>query len=436
LAVSSADKKTSESSASAPGFGDLGLSEIMLAALGRAAYAEPTPVQAGIIPRALAGVDVLGQARTGTGKTAAFAIPILERLKHSRKGAPPQALVLVPTRELAVQVRDEFEKLAHGRRVSCVPIYGGKPIRGQIAKLQRGADVVVGTPGRVLDHLGRGSINLQSVRTVVLDEADRMLDIGFRPDIEKILRRCPKERQTLLLSATVAPPVERLAQKYMCEPEVMDFSPKSMAVETIEQFYFTVDQERKFDLLVHLLKRDQPEQAIVFCRTKRGTERILRRLSKHFPEADMMHGDMVQAARDRVMKRFRAGEVRLLVATDVVGRGIDVTSISHIINYDIPQSSDDYVHRVGRTGRMGREGVAYTFVTTEEGGELTRIEMLINRLLKRDEIPGFAAVATVAPLPDITTGTPIDGESKNAEPRPARPTPPGRRAPKRHRRAL
>jgi ATP-dependent RNA helicase DeaD len=437
----SSEKSASDSSATVPAFADLDLSETMMAALDRAAYAAPTPVQSGIIPRALEGVDVLGQARTGTGKTAAFAIPILERLKAGRKGAPPQALVLVPTRELAVQVRDEFEKLAHGRRVACVPIYGGKPIRGQIANLQRGADVIVGTPGRVLDHLARGSLDLRSVRTVVLDEADRMLDIGFRPDIEKILRRCPKERQTLLLSATVAPPIERLAQKYMRDPEVMDFSPKSMSVETIEQFYFTVDQERKFDLLVHLLKRDEPDQAIVFCRTKRGTERVFRRLSKHFEAVDMMHGDMQQSARDRVMKAFRARDVRVLVATDVVGRGIDVTSISHIINYDLPQSSDDYVHRVGRTGRMGREGVAYTFVTTEEGGELTRIEILINRLLKRDEIPGFAAVASLAAVGSTTAASApsespdSDGDTTDTPPA-QRPLPPGRRPPKRHRRAL
>jgi len=222
----------------------------------------------------------------------------------------------------------------------------------------------------------------------------------------------------------------------------MDFSPKGKAVETIDQYYFTVDQERKFDLLVHLLARDQPEQAIVFCRTKRGTERIHRRLSKHFPATDMMHGDMVQGARDRVMKKFRAGEVRILVATDVVGRGIDVTRISHIVNYDIPQSSDDYVHRVGRTGRMGREGIAYTFVTTEEGSELTRIEILINRLLKRDEIPGFAAVATVAPLPEMPLGPPSGTEelaaapSAQEPPPPPRAKPPGRRPTKRHRRAL
>jgi ATP-dependent RNA helicase DeaD len=322
-----------------------------------------------------------------------------------------------------------------------VPIYGGKPIRGQIAKLQRGADAVIGTPGRVIDLIGRGALDLRSVQIVVLDEADRMLDIGFRPDIEKILRRCPRERQTLLLSATVAPPVERLARTYMRDPEVMDFSPKNKGVDTIEQFYFTVEQERKFDLLIELLKRDQPEQAIVFCRTKRGTEKILRRLSKHFPGSDMMHGDMVQGARDRVMKKFRAGEVRILVATDVVGRGIDVSSISHIINYDIPQSSDDYVHRVGRTGRMGREGIAYTFVTTEEGGELTRIEILINRLLKRDEIKGFSAVATVSPATALGDES-ADSDDANQEPpdeekpKPPRPIPPGRRPPKRHRRAL
>ena len=412
----------------------MGLSESTLAALDRAAYHDPSPVQAGIIPHALAGVDVLGQARTGTGKTAAFAIPIIERIKHGGKGAPPGALILVPTRELAVQVRDEFDKLAHGTRLTGVPIYGGKPLKGQIAKLEKGADVIIGTPGRVIDLIGRGALDLRSIRIVVLDEADRMLDIGFRPDIEKILRRCPKERQTMLLSATVAPPVERLARTYMREPEVMDFSPKTKAVDTIDQFYFTVDQEQKFDLLVQLIKREQPEQAIVFCRTKRGTEKIHRRLSKHVRATDMMHGDMQQNARDRVMKAFRAGEIQILVATDVVGRGIDVSSISHIINFDIPQSSDDYVHRVGRTGRMGREGVAYTFVTTEEGGELTRIEILINRLLKRDEIEGFSTVATAAP-PQPLAGLP-DAAEEPAEPKPPRPTPPGRRAPKRHRRAL
>jgi ATP-dependent RNA helicase DeaD len=385
------------------GFGAMGLSPVMLQALREAEYLEPTPVQAGLIPRALAGEDLMGQARTGTGKTAAFAVPILEQLKPQKRGSPPQALILTPTRELAVQVRDECSKLSAGRKVAVVAVYGGKPIRRQTEQLRHGAEIVVGTPGRVLDLMDRTALVLGEVRVVVLDEADRMLDIGFRPDIEKILRRCPQSRQTLLLSATIPPPVMRLAQRYMRDPQMLDFSPKDLAVETIEQFYFTVDPERKFDLLVELLRRENATQAIIFCRTKRGTDRIYRRLARKLNDprsasatkaslrcpVDTIHGDLPQSARDRVMRRFREGEVRYLVATDVVGRGIDVTRISHIINYDIPQFCDDYIHRVGRTGRMGREGVAYTFVTPEEGNELTRIEMRINRLLKRDEIPGF-----------------------------------------------
>ena len=415
-----------------PDFAGLGLSDVMLRSLERAAYHEPSPVQAGIIPVALDGGgkgagNVLGQARTGTGKTAAFAIPILEQLSTEPKRDRPQALVLVPTRELAVQVRDEIDKLAHGRKIACVPVYGGKPIRGQITKLQRGADIVVGTPGRILDHLSRKTLVLDHLFCVVLDEADRMLDIGFRPDIEKILRRCPTKRQTLLLSATVDKGIQRLSKRYMIDPQVMDFSLKTKAVETIEQHYFTVEGDRKYELLVRLLKREEPEQAIIFCRTKRGTDRTLRRLSKKFKQVDGIHGDMQQGARDRVMRKFRAGEVRLLVATDVVGRGIDVTGISHIINYDIPQACDDYVHRVGRTGRMGREGVAFTFVTPEEGGELTRIEMLINQQLKRGEIEGFQAVAQAAP-PQVPEEQPQEA--------PKRPLPPGRRAPRRHRRGL
>jgi ATP-dependent RNA helicase DeaD len=411
----------------------------MLTSLDHAGYLEPTPVQAGLIPRALAGVDCMGQARTGTGKTAAFSIPILERLEHRKGGHAPQALVLVPTRELAVQVRDEMIKLAHGRKVHTVAVYGGMPIRAQIEKLQRGADCVVGTPGRVLDHMGRGTLNLGELRFVVLDEADRMLDIGFRPDIEKILRRVPSSRQTMLLSATVPPPVARLATRYMRDPETLNFSPTDVAVETIEQFYFTVIPERKFELLVKVLRRENPRQSIVFCRTKRGTERVHRNLQKKIEGVDCIHGDLPQKTRDRTMARFRAGQVRCLVATDVVGRGIDVTNISHIINFDIPNFCDDYVHRVGRTGRMGREGVAFTFVTPEEGPELTRIEMRIDRLLKRAEIEGFDAApkptATAAQLAEAEAGegeVPGDGE----KPKPPPPMGRGGRPPRRIRRAL
>ncbi|HEY2839065.1 MAG TPA: DEAD/DEAH box helicase [Pirellulales bacterium] len=421
------------------GFQQLLLSEPMMSALEHAGYVEPTPVQAGLIPRALTGVDVLGQARTGTGKTAAFAIPILERLDPHHDPRGPQALVLVPTRELAVQVREEIIKLSHGRKVNVAAVYGGKPIREQMEKLKRGVHVVVGTPGRVLDHMGRGTLIFDGLRIVVLDEADRMLDIGFRPDIEKILRRCPQARQTLLLSATVAPPVERLAKRYMRDPEVMNFSPTDVSVETIDQYYFTVAPDRKMELLIRLLKQENPRQSIVFCRTKRGTDKVQRNLAKRMQGVDCIHGDLQQKARDRVMASFREGKVQHLVATDVVGRGIDVSNISHIINYDIPAFCDDYVHRVGRTGRMGREGVAYTFVTPEEGPELTRIEMRIDRLLKRGEMEGFEAVAKPIATAEQMAAM-VEGASADGEPEPPKPAVPrmgrGGRPPRRIRKAL
>jgi ATP-dependent RNA helicase DeaD len=422
-------------------FDSLGLSDVMLDALDKAGYEYPTPIQAGLIPLALKEIDVVGQARTGTGKTASFAIPILEKLQFKHDIHHPQALILVPTRELAVQVKDEVVKLSEGRRVHCVAVYGGKPIRQQIEKLRRGVQIIVGTPGRVLDHLARGTVDFSRLRFVVLDEADRMLDIGFRPDIERILKRCPLSRQTLLLSATVPPPIAKLAERYMRDPQTINFSPKDIAVETIEQFYFTVDPQRKFDLLLRLLAREEPKQAIIFCRTKRGTEKIYQRLSKKLNDVSCMHGDMNQSARDRVMTGFRGGRVRILVATDVVGRGIDVSGISHIINYDIPAFCDDYVHRVGRTGRMGREGVAFTFVAPDEGSELTRIEERINRLLKRDDMKDFEFRARESIGAETTHSGDFDGDGAavGAAPKAAPPPPPAsamRRPPKKYRRAL
>jgi ATP-dependent RNA helicase DeaD len=428
-----------------------------MAAVDRAGYEVPTPVQAGLIPRALAGVDVLGQARTGTGKTASFVLPILEAVSKPGRGGGPRALIMVPTRELAVQVKDEFEKLAHGSGVHCVAVYGGKPLKGQIDKLAKHPAVVVGTPGRVLDHMSRGTLKLDGLEIVTLDEADRMLDIGFRPDIEKILRRCPDSRQTLLLSATVPPLVQKLATRYMRDPEIMDFSTNELAVETIEQRYFTVDPTRKFDLLERLLDRENPRQVIVFCRTKRGTDKVYERLARRrsrsrdrSAEDDVacIHGDLSQSVRDRVMRQFREGSTRILVATDVVGRGIDVSSVSHIVNYDIPEFCDDYVHRVGRTGRMGREGIAFSFVSPEEGPQLTRIEIRIERLLQRDEIAGFEAFdrrAAPAPVEQVPTGGFDRAAAAKAAAEPAAAEPPkpaaktllGKgRGPKRHRRAL
>lgn len=384
------EEKTNSVTQSDVSFEAMELTDEMMKALERAGYESPSPVQAGVIPPALDGQDVMGQAQTGTGKTAAFTIPILEQLAPREEISSVQALVLVPTRELAVQVRNEFEKLAYYMDFKTAAIYGGHSIKKQIEELKRGVQVVVGTPGRVLDHIRRKTLDLRETWCVTLDEADRMLDIGFRPDIERILSSVSrKDRQTLLLSATVPPAIERLAKRYMTEPTVLDFSKDAVSGDSIEQFYFSVDKVKKFELLQRLIDREDPEQAIIFCRTKRGTDKLAKRLKESFPNVGCIHGDMNQSVRDRVMKKFREERLKILVATDVVGRGIDVTTISHIINFDTPEDCDDYVHRIGRTGRMGKEGVAYTFVSEDDGELLTRIEIRINQLLEQADMEGM-----------------------------------------------
>ena len=393
-------------------FADLDLSRVMLKALSQMGFEKPSPIQEALIPLALDGFDVIGQARTGTGKTAAFAIPILEQLDPLKDNPYPQALVMVPTRELAHQVYGEFVKLADGCPTACVELAGGKHMDKQLKALRAGVQVAVGTPGRVLDHLQKGSLKLSNLWCVVLDEADRMLDIGFRPDIERILKRCPEQRQTLLLSATLAKDVLEIANRYLFEPKHIDCSKNEMSVETIEQRYFLVDRVNKFELLVKLLEREHPPQAIIFCRTKLGTAKLHRQLEQAFRNdpilsemrLDTIHGNMSQPQRDNVFQRLRSGKIQLLVATDVVGRGIDVSTISHIINYDLPQDCDDYVHRVGRTGRMGRDGIAFSFVTRDEGDQLTDIELRINRLLIRDKFEGLTA--------DSSESSPSSGSSR------------------------
>ncbi len=362
----------------------------MLEVLRDVGYEKPTPVQAGMIPLVLQGKDVVGQARTGTGKTAAFAIPLIDQWAHQADGTV-RVLALVPTRELAVQVQLEVAKLSRGAELAVAAIYGGHSVRAQMSTLKRGVDFVVGTPGRIIDHLQRRTLSLDAVKCVVLDEADRMLDIGFRPDIERVLRLCPTERQTLLLSATMPPPIIALAKRYMHRPVRVNFSSASLAHDTIEQSCFLVRDVEKLPLLIKLLEREQPRQCIIFCRTKLGTQRLFLKLSRHgLKSISAIHGDLSQPQRDSVMKAFRAGTLQILVATDVVGRGIDVTAISHIINYDVPELCDDYVHRVGRTGRMGKAGVAFTFVTPLQRGELADIEKRIDRQLKRDHIEGVS----------------------------------------------
>ena len=372
------------------GFHSLSLSPPILAALERASYLEPTPIQAALIPEALGGRDVIGQAQTGTGKTAAFLLPFLNGWRD-RNEPGPQAIVLAPTRELVVQVSEEARKLAPSRHCRTVPIYGGQRFRQQLTEMKKGFAIAVGTPGRVLDHLARGTLQLNRVRYVVLDEADRMLDIGFRPDIEKILRRCPKQRQTLLLSATLPSPVLRLAHRYMIDPVHINLSPDRLTVESVRQSYITVDEERKFELLLRVCAREKPRQCIIFCERKRWADALYKQLRQHHKRSAVMHGDLPQPTRERIMQLFREGKIVYLVATDVVGRGIDVTGISHIINYDLPHDSENYVHRIGRTGRMGKDGVAIAFVTPEQGEQLTEIEMLINTQLKPDQIDGFQA---------------------------------------------
>src|SRR5262249_28090858 len=282
----------------------------------------------------------------------------------------PQALVLAPTRELVVQVTEEAVKLAPSKHCRPVAIYGGQRVRQQLIALKKGCALVVGTPGRLLDHLSRGTLSLDRVKYVVLDEADRMLDIGFRPDIERILRRCPQVRQTLLLSATLPPPVLRLAQRYMRDPVHINLSPEKLTVENIRQSYITVDERRKFDLLLKVIDRERPRQCIIFTQRKRSADELYRMLRRQRKRVATMHGHWPQPQRERIMQDFPDGKVVCLVATDVVGRGIDVTNISHIINYDLPEDPENYVHRIGRTGRMGADGVAIAFVTPEQGKQL------------------------------------------------------------------
>ncbi len=363
------------------------LSPTMLRALKQVRYFQPSPIQAEFIPKALDGLDVIGQAKTGTGKTAAFGIPILEMLEPRGRG--PQAIILAPTRELTQQIVVELQKLAAGRDVVVCGTFGGEPIERQIRALQRGVDIIVGTPGRVIDHIERRTLFLGEIVHVVLDEADRMLDIGFRPDIERILRKLPEPRQTLLLSATISADVRKLAHRYMYQPIEVNLSRDEPSVETIQQFCVTVEPDRKMDLLIHLLKRDRPRQCIVFTRTKRGADRLADRLRRTIPGVAAIHGDLPQTTRDRVMRGFRSGEVSILVATDVVGRGIDVEGISHVINYDIPDDPENYVHRIGRTGRMGKDGIAYLFVCPDQGDPLTSIENLTNKLITPLHVAGF-----------------------------------------------
>jgi len=373
------------------GFSSLGVTEPILAALRRAGFHEPSPIQAEMIAPAIAGRDCLGNAPTGTGKTAAFLIPILEQIDD--RDRRPQALILAPTRELVVQICREFEKLATYRRTRAVAVVGGESIIRQQRLLGAGCQLVVATPGRLMDLMARHAIRLDKVRVVVLDEADQMLDIGFRPAVETILQAVPKPRQTLLLSATLPPEVRELAQTYLVDPVDVRLirDHEDATIPAIRQSYLMVAPERKFELLRKLLERERPTRAIVFCRTKRGAERVGDLLQTSGHRAEAMHGNLSQAQRNRVLAAFRTGRLTTLVATDVVGRGIDVRGVSHVINFDLPDDPTHYVHRIGRTGRMGCDGAAFSLVLPDQGKILDQIERCIARELEGDQVEGIPA---------------------------------------------
>jgi ATP-dependent RNA helicase DeaD len=334
------------------------------------------------------GHDVIGQAQTGTGKTAAFGIPIVERVTDQRQ---IQALVLTPTRELAIQVSEELAKIGKFRKMKVLPIYGGQAIDRQIRALQFGVQVIVGTPGRLLDHINRGTIKLNTVKMLILDEADEMLDMGFVEDIENILRHIPsEERQTLLFSATMPAPIRRLAERYMRQPVTITISKEQLTVPLIDQYYY--ETRDKLEGLCRVLDVEDAERIIIFCRTKKGVDDLVASLQARGYLADGLHGDLSQAQRDRVMRKFRDGKLEILIATDVAARGIDIEHITHVINYDVPQDPESYVHRIGRTGRAGKKGVAITFIEPREYRQLRLIEQLVKARIMRRQLPSSADV--------------------------------------------
>jgi ATP-dependent RNA helicase DeaD len=352
-------------------FTDLGLSESTLEALAHLGYQSPTPIQEQAIPPLLEGRDVIGQAQTGTGKTAAFGLPMVEYADPNDPSV--QALVLTPTRELCIQVTQALRAYGQRKRLSVVAIFGGAPIRDQAARL-KDSQIVVGTVGRVMDMMGRHHLFLDDARYVVLDEADEMLDLGFLEDVEAILRRAPMGRQTALFSATVPPEIRRLADTFMHDPVEIKVRAATLTIDTVDQYYVEVPDREKPEALVRVLKAERPEQAIVFVRTKVGVDRLARRLGDAGVRVKTLHGDMTQGQRDGVMLAFKGGRERLLVATDVAARGLDITGVSHVVNYDMPNSPDVYVHRIGRTGRAGESGRAVTIITPKQRRELEAIE--------------------------------------------------------------
>ncbi|MGH8400734.1 MAG: DEAD/DEAH box helicase, partial [Gammaproteobacteria bacterium] len=383
----------SEPAASRPGpaFRDLGLDPALLKALQDVGYETPSPIQARTIPHILAGTDVLGQAQTGTGKTAAFALPLLSRL--DLKHAAPQVLVLTPTRELAIQVAEAFQRYAaHLKGFHVLPIYGGQDYRGQLQQLKRGVHVVVGTPGRVMDHMRRGTLQLGDLRSLVLDEADEMLRMGFIDDVEWILEQTPPQRQIALFSATLPTAIKRIAQKYLRDPQEIRIEVATATADTIRQRYWLVSGTHKLDALTRILEAEDFDAMLVFVRTKTATLELASRLEARGYSVAALNGDVQQKLRERTVQQLKNGAIDILVATDVAARGLDVERISHVVNYDIPYDTEAYVHRIGRTGRAGRSGEAILFVAPREQNMLRMIERATRQPITRMKLPSTEVI--------------------------------------------
>lgn len=375
-------------------FNELNLSNEILKAVEDLGFEEATPIQSLAIPVMMAGGDLIGQAQTGTGKTAAFGIPLLEKVDAKNKNV--QAIILCPTRELAIQVCEELKLFSKYKRgINIVPVYGGQPIQRQMMALSKGAQIVVGTPGRVIDHLERRTLKLENASTVVLDEADEMLDMGFRDDIELILKSLPEERQTVFFSATMPKEFMFLTKKYQHRPEMIKVVSEKLTVPLIEQYYFDIREHQKLEALSRCLDMYDPKLSLVFCNTKKKVDEVVSSLQARGYSADALHGDMNQSQRDRVMAKFRSGSIELLIATDVAARGIDVDDIDMVFNFDVPKDDEDYVHRIGRTGRAGRTGKAYTFVSGKDIYKLRDIQRYTKVNIKRVSVPSLEDVENI-----------------------------------------
>ncbi|KYZ78126.1 DEAD/DEAH box helicase [Anaerosporomusa subterranea] len=366
-------------------FKALGISDLITQSLNNMGFEEPTPIQEKAIQPAMRGQDLIGQAQTGTGKTAAYGIPLIEKMEGAREKV--QGLVLTPTRELAIQVAEELNKIAQYTDVHTLPIYGGQDIERQIRGLKKRPQIIVATPGRLKDHMQRRTIRLDELRMIVLDEADEMLNMGFIEDIEEILSATPASRQTLLFSATMPRAIQSLSQRFLRNPALISIQSKEVTVPLVEQNYLEVQDRQKFDVLCRLLDIQSPELAIVFGRTKRRVDELSEALKKRGYAAEGIHGDLTQAKRDSVIRQFRDGSTDILVATDVAARGLDISGVTHVYNFDIPQDPESYVHRIGRTGRAGQAGTAITFVIPREMDHLRTIERLSRRKIVRMSVP-------------------------------------------------